>query len=81
MQCHGAEPALRCIAGDSDTVAVLEVSRAQTSPLALLRGGASASGATALALSMVQARGAVKCPCAAPQGHLVLSGWHSAGKL
>ena len=43
-------------AGDSDTVAVLEVSRAQMSPLALLRGGASASGSAALALGMVQAR-------------------------
>ena len=43
-------------AGDSDTVAVLEVSRAQMSPLALLSGGASASGAAALALSMAQVR-------------------------
>ena len=43
-------------AGDSDTVAVLEVSRAQMSPLQLLRGGASASGAGALAVGMMQAR-------------------------
>lgn len=42
------------IAADEDTVSVLEMSRAQTSPLALLQGGASASSAPLGLLSMLQ---------------------------
>ena len=37
-------------------MAVLEVSRAQMSPLALLRGGASAYSSAAMTLSVMQAR-------------------------
>lgn len=42
------------MSGDEDTVSVIEMSRAQTSPLALLQGGASASSTSLGLLGLLQ---------------------------